>query len=147
MNLKEVKKGLLETLKEIFPEKKYKFYAKEVVEGYERPSFFTQIVPVEMEPENYNTRKCRVTFYIYYMQESTDEVEMMDVIDKIRNAFNLYVIIGNRAVDVNGIEWQYTGEERNIPEIALDISWMEKIEHENSAEIMRDFYFRKEMEE
>ena len=103
-----------------FPAEQYTYYSQMVVEGYERPSFFTQLKPISMEPVNYNSRKNHVTFYIDYMQEIADEVDALEVIMKIMDLFGTDVRVGDRSVDVTGFDYEFIGSKRNIPEMTID---------------------------
>lgn len=136
MTISELKKGLLEKMQSIFPKEKYKYYSMAVVEGYKRPSFFTSIKPVRMEPVNYNSRINVVTFYINYMQLHIDEAAALDVIQKIRDLFGLSVKINDRYVDVIGFDYDFIGTEQNIPEISIELEWMDQIEHVNNQPLM-----------
>lgn len=149
MTIAEVKKGLLDQMKTVFPEQKYTYYSQAVVEGFRRPSFFTQIKLVDADLLNYNSRLIRAALYIDYMQESTDEADSLDVIQKIKEVFGLAVRIGDRAVHVTGIDWDFIGAERNILEISVDIEWGERIEHgtKETLPIMESAEFNTRMEE
>ena len=85
MTVTEVKRGLLLKMQEAFPKETYKYYAMEVKEGFTRPSFFTQLKPVSMEPCNYNSRSNQAAFYITYFQKTIDEAEALDRKKHCRN--------------------------------------------------------------
>lgn len=147
MTLSELKKGLLSLMQTIYPETEYKYYGMDVSEGFERPSFFTQIKPVEMDPNNYNSRNNRVTFFIDYMQEIVDEVDALDKIQQIRDSFGLAVKIGDRAVKVVSYDYDFIGTERNIPEISIDLEWMDRIDHTENLPLMESAEINQEMME
>ena len=147
MTLSELKKGLLSLMQTIYPETEYKYYGMDVSEGFERPSFFTQIKPVEMDPNNYNSRNNRVTFFIDYMQEIVDEVDALDKIQQIRDSFGLVVKIGDRAVKVVSYDYDFIGTERNIPEISIDLEWMDRIDHTENLPLMESAEINQEMME
>lgn len=147
MTLGELKKGLLDSMQTIFPKEQYKFYSMDVVEGFDRPSFFTQLKPVDANPNNYNSRNNHFSFYIDYMQESVDECDALDKIQQIRDLFGLSVQIGDRHVKVIDFDYDFIGTDRNIPEIVVDLEWMDRIEHEISAPIMESAEIISQMEE
>lgn len=147
MTLSELKKGLLSLMQTIYPETEYKYYGVDVSEGFERPSFFTQIKPVEMDPNNYNSRNNRVTFFIDYMQEIVDEVDALDKIQQIRDSFGLAVKIGDRAVKVVSFDYDFIGTERNITEISIDLEWMDRIEHNENLPLMESAEINQEIME
>lgn len=147
MTLIEVKKGLNEALQILYQPPQYQFYGVDVVEGYQRPCFFTKLQPIQMRPENYNTYYNQAAFYITYMQKATDEVDIMKKVEEIKGLFNLYIKIGKRALDVTGFDYDFIGNDKNILEISIDLEWMDRIEHKNSQPLVTDFFLRKEMEE
>ena len=147
MTLIEVKKALLELLKNVFKEPEYKYYSTAVTENYDRPCFFTQLRPIEVAPANYNTILNRMAFYITFMQKSADEAEGLTVIEKIKQAFGLSVIMGDRAADVTGFEWDYIGTERNIPQITVYLEWLSKLEREENSEVIKNINFSKKVED
>ena len=144
MTLIELKAGLIALLQSKYPTKKYKYYSMAVVENYSRPCFFTQFLPVKMEPVNFNARKNRVIFYITIMQEKTNEAEILEMIQSIRDLFGLYVKIEDRAVKVENFDWSYTGTYRNIPEISIELQWNDRIGHKNDAPLMERIETKKE---
>lgn len=131
MTLTELKAGLIGILKTKYP--KCKYYSAAVVENYDRPCFFTQLKPVDMDAENYNSRKNRVIFYITYMAKTVNEADDLRMIDEIRDLMGLYVKIAGRVVYVEGFDWNFVGTDRNIPEISVELYWLDRIEHPTDA--------------
>lgn len=146
MTLAEIKKGLLGRMMTVFPSDEYKYYSMSVVEGFTRPCFFTQLKPVETEPQNFNTRNNVLTFYITYFQKEVDEMDMLEKIDQIRSLFELSVKIGHRSVKVNNFEWDYVGTDRNVAEISFDIQWMDRIKHEETEQMIETVQTNTKME-
>lgn len=147
MTLSDLKAGLISLLKTRYPEKKYKYYSKMVVENYERPCFFTQIVPVSNQGENYNTRKKVVLFYITIFQNEVDEAEALDMIDTIQDLFGLAVKIKDRAVDVTDFDWQWIGTEKYMPELSITLEWYDDIIHEDDSPIIGSVAINSRLEE
>lgn len=131
----------------VFPEEEYKYYSMDVVEGFDRPCFFTQLKPVDTSPQNFNTRNNILTFYITYFQKEVDEYEMLSVIDQLRNMFGFAVKICGRAVKVDNFEWDFVGTNRNVTEISFDIQWLDKIERAETEEIINKVQTNTKMEE
>ncbi len=147
MTVSDVKQGMLDKMKTIFPEPEYTYYAMDVVENFERPCFFTQIKPVDNKAANYNSRRIQAILYIDYMQERIDEAGFLDVIQKLQDAFGLAVRIGERAVHVTDIGWEYIGTGKNTAEIAVELEWGARIEHERKLPVMESARINTEMEE
>ncbi len=145
MTLTELKAGLIGILKTKYP--KYKYYSTAVVENYDRPCFFTQLKPIDMGTENYNSRKNRVVFYITYMAKTAKESEALRMIDEIRDLFGMYVKIAGRVAYVDGFDWNFVGTDKNIPEMSVELYWLDRIEHPADAPAIERVVTNKEMEE
>lgn len=117
-----------------------------VVENYDRPCFFTQIFPVDMSTENYNSRNNVVSFYMTVMLRQADEAKALEMIQKIRDLFGLSVMVGNQSVNVTDFDWSYTGSDRNIPTISVTLEWLDEIKHQNDAPLAEQVITNTEME-
>lgn len=145
MALKDVKKGLIALLKTKYPD--YHYYSMAVTEGYERPSFFTQLKPVSLNPVTERVRENIVAFYIDYFQEKVNEADIFEKIEEIKKLFGTHVMVEGRALDVQSFDYDFIGTDRNILEISIELEWMEKIEHINTQPVMESAFFNTEMEE
>jgi len=142
-----LKEGLNALLQTKYPKTKYKYYSMAVVEGYDRPCFFTQIRPIDASPVNYNTRHHQVVFYITILQKQVDEEEMLRMIQEVQDLFGLNVKIEKKSLNVTDFDWQYAGTDRNVPEISIGLEWLEKIVHEVNEPLVERVITEKEMEE
>lgn len=127
--LTELKKGMIAVLRELYP-KGYKFYGNEVVEGYDNPSFFTQLIPVTMENVTQHTTNNTMLFVITYFQKNKDEADNFKKITEIRKAFGLKVEIADRQINVEEMDFQFIGEEGNILQIQVTINYIDDMENE-----------------
>lgn len=127
--LTELKKGMIAVLRELYP-KGYKFYGNEVVEGYDKPSFFTQLIPVTMENVTQHTTNNTMLFVITYFQKNKDEADNFKKITEIRKAFGLKVEIADRQINVEEMDFQFIGEEGNILQIQVTINYIDDMENE-----------------
>ena len=141
----DVKKALIDVLKKIFG-KKYKYYGIEVSEGYEKPSFFTQMIPIDTGNETINTANSAYSFVITCFQEKIDEADALETFSKIREGYGLKVKIGNRYINVTDVDYDFVGEKRNILQVTVNVSFKDKIEKEETAPIMREIEITKKME-
>ena len=121
MTLLELKKALIQKMQTLYPSTEYHYYGVEVVEGYVKPAFFTQLKPVTMDFANKNSTENVLAFYITYFQKQTDEVDMLRKVDGIRALFGKYLQVGDRAVDITDFSFDYVGNDRNILEISFDL--------------------------
>lgn len=147
MTLVELKKALLNKMKSIYPESAYRYYGVEVVEGYKKPSFFTQLKPVTLTPNNHNSTENVLTFYITYFQKQVDEVDMLKKVDELRALFGMYIMVGDRAADITNFDFDYAGNDKNILEVSFDLEFFGKIEPNNDAPLIEGVETTVEMEE
>lgn len=145
MTFLEVKKGLIAKMQEAFPKKEYKYYSKAVVENYERPCFFTQII-TDSEPSNYNSEYVSGTLYIDCMQKTVDEIMMLGMVHKIRTLFGLYIKTDAGCIYIDKVSHDFNGSEKNVIQIQVDFHYMETIEHVNEAPLMESVFLNEEME-
>lgn len=141
VSLKELKKGLLDVLKGLYPDG-YRFYGIEVTEGYEKPSFFTQLVPVLVEPQTQRITDNIFLFAITYFQKKPDESDALEKINKIREAYGIKVRIWDRYVNVDSFSYEFVGNERNIPQIQITVSFKDQIAWEEEREVMENVEWR-----
>ena len=127
--LDELKKGLIAVLRKQYP-KGYKFYGNEVIEGYEKPSFFTQLIPATMENATQHTTNNTMLFVITYFQKQKDEADNFRKITEIRKAFGLKVEVADRQINVEELDYQFVGEEGNILQIQVTINYIDDIKKE-----------------
>lgn len=146
MTLLELKKALIQKMQTLYPSTEYRYYGVEVVEGYVKPAFFTQLKPITMDFANKNSTENVLTFYITYFQKQTDEADMLRKVDEIRELFGQYLQVCGRAVDITDFSFDYVGNDRNILEISFDLEFFGKLEHGTDAEIISAVETRIEME-
>lgn len=129
IQMQEVKKEMIQVIKNLYP-KGYRFYGAEVTEGYEKPSFFTQILPEKMENETKNLRSNTLMFVVTYFQKAVDEADMLEKAREIRNAFGLKVKVDDRYINVIDFDYDFVGSDDNILQMRITVSFYEQIPRE-----------------
>lgn len=115
-----------------------KIYGKEVVEGYETPSLFTEKVSKPFQRETIGFAKSGFTIKITYFQSSPDELEQMRLLDTVREAFGMTVKIENRTLTVGEITHDYVGQKEDILQISVDFDFYENTTPGETAEIAEE---------
>lgn len=115
-----------------------KIYGKEVVEGYETPSLFTEKVSKPFQRETIGFAKSGFTIKITYFQSSPDELEQMRLLDTVREAFGMTVKIGSRTLTVGEITHDYVGQKEDILQISVDFDFYENTTQGETAEIAEE---------
>ena len=146
----DLKKALNGVLRSLYSEG-YRFYGKEVSEGYEKPSFFTELVLLSYQNETTNFRSMRYGYYITYFQKDTangrkDEADALKKWDEIRNAYGLKIKVGKRFLNITGCNYEWVGEKRDILQVSLYIDFIEEIEKTETAPIMQELTLKEKME-
>lgn len=141
----ELKKALIDVIKNKYG-KSYKYYGNEVTEGYDKPSFFTQIVPVQNENVTTNFSERKYSFVITYFQKEIDEEDALTKFSELVEAFGLKVKVNNRYVNVSDFDYEFIGEKNNILQMSLNVSYMDGIKKENTHQIMNKLSVNQRLE-
>lgn len=134
-------------MQRVFPKSQYRYYSMAVVERYDRPCFFMQLKATDTSPVNLNVRNMYGTLYIDYFPATVNESEMLEVVEKLQEVFGLAVMVGSRAVYIEGMEWDFIGQERNHLQITVDVLWKVRIRHTVEEPLMRAAEIKTKMEE
>jgi hypothetical protein len=116
-----------------------KIYGKEVVEGYETPSLFTEKVSKPFQHETQNFAKSGFTIKITYFQSTPDELEQMRLLDTVREAFGMTVKVEDRTLTVGEITHEFVGQKEDILQISVDFDFYENTTPGASAEIAEEY--------
>lgn len=101
-------------------------YGNDTLDGYERPSFFTEILPFpRVKTGRYITRH-GFTFKITYFEETHDEAHCLDVYNTICQAFEPFVIM------------EVDGRRRRLMVEDTEMAWID--EHADILQVTINFY-------
>lgn len=109
---------------------------REVREGYEMPSFFTQIVWGGYERETLNFASGSASYVITYLDEPVDELRQLALVEEIQKVFELQIPVMDRMLRVEGTDLDYIGEQDDILQVTVRFSWREHLLREETAELM-----------
>lgn len=142
IRMAELKKGMLAVLKGLYPSG-YRFYGTEVEEGYEKPSFFTQLVPVMMENGAQQVTDNVFLFAITYFQKDRDEMDALEKASEIQEAYGLKVRVADRYVNVTEISYDFVGNGGNILQVQVTVSYKDQIgKHKEEQALMETLEWR-----
>lgn len=120
---------------EIFPDLKPP-YGKEVTQGYETPCFFVELyIKSRTKTKNYNEHSGVIT--LTYMQAQADEADALQKYDTVREAFSLKLVVGERYINIDELDYSWIGKDNNILQIEIEISYEDKNERPHIHPIMR----------
>lgn len=139
MKLTDIKKSINSLLKYKYREPVYKIYGKEIKEGFDIPSFFTEIVDGGDKVETKNFSSSRKTIKITYFQKETNELDQLQKVDEIKDLFGLVFLVGNRKLTVGEFSHDYIGEYSDILQISIDFDYKENTTKEETQETTDTF--------
>lgn len=115
-----------------------KVYGKEVIEGYETPSFFAEIVTKPTKRETKGFAKSGFTLHITYFQKTPNEAQQLQMYDTVKNAFGMVFTVEDRKLTVNEITYDYVGNKEDILQITVDFDYYENTVEQPTADIAEE---------
>lgn len=134
ITLVDIKKSINNVLKNNFPD--VKIYSSDTKEGFNRPAFFTQIVPLTSDYETVNYTSNRLMVAIQYFSESGTELENLKMDEDLRKAFGMTLKVNQRSFLLRNIRSEIVDE---VLQLRFDISYFDGIakpqEHEEATNL------------
>lgn len=121
----------------------YKTYGQEVVEGYDKPSFFVKLIPKIISNESVFYKRFAYTIFITYFSDKIGEkksVDNLQKIDEIQELFgnNLKIKEGT-SINLFDYSYDFVGNDADILQISIETVFYDKIpvidENEIAGEI------------
>lgn len=128
----DLKKSINQVLKTNFPT--IKIYSSDTKEGFQRPTFFTQIIPVVTNYETVNFTSNRMMVVINYFSEKGTELENIKMYDDIKKAFGMTLKVNRRSFLIKNIRSEIVDE---ILQFRFDLDYFVDIEKIDNHEIMK----------
>ncbi len=124
-------------------------YGNDTLDGYRRPSFFTEILPSAREKTGRYVTRQGYIFKITYFEETHDEAHCLDIYAAICAAFEPTVRLKNRKkLVIEDTELDWTGENADMLQVTItfystteiggytdDSDLMEEVELEMESEV------------
>lgn len=120
ITLVDIKKSINNVLKNNFPD--VKIYSSDTKEGFNRPAFFTQIVPLTSDYETVNYTSNRLMVAIQYFSESGTELENLKMDEDLRKAFGMTLKVNQRSFLLRNIRSEIVDE---VLQLRFDISYFD----------------------
>ncbi|MCI8483500.1 MAG: hypothetical protein HFH41_04075 [Lachnospiraceae bacterium] len=111
-----------------------KIYGREVTEGYDTPSLFIEIIAKSFKRETRGFAKSGFILKITYFQEITNEMQQLQMVDTIKDAFGMVVVVEERHLTVGGITYDYIGQKENILQVSVEFDFYENTAEEPEGE-------------
>lgn len=101
MKIDDIKKAILKKLHDNFPT--YKLYGEEVPQGFKKPCFFVEILPVSFNNSSKYHIEKSINIDIHYFSENGTNAENFEMIDKLNEIFNIALEVNDRVFTINEI--------------------------------------------
>lgn len=138
LSQKEIKKAANKLLKGATG---LKVYGKEVTEGFERPSLFIEIIPKPFHRKSKNFAKSGFCLKITYLQEVPEELQQLELVDTVKEAFGMVFSVAERNLTVGEITYDYIGQKEDILQISVDFEFYENTMTEEEGETAEEMNF------
>lgn len=141
-----VKAACNRILSETFPD--IRIYGNTTFDGYERPSFFTEISPVGYRPTGLCQKQVSYAFTATYFEKLHDEQQCLEIFEKIQEAAGAWIRAGERKIPVAGISMDWVGNTMDKMQIRIDLQTIVEVKSkEEEGDQMEDLELRLEKEE
>lgn len=112
--------------KKLHDEYKCTVYSDEVLEEFTMPCFFVKLLmSSEMQTKNFIKRNVTIIATYFPSNEDKDEEHYLTVFDKLLILFQMGFPVGDRYLHVDDIQQDRVGEEDDILQITMDITFMD----------------------
>lgn len=129
----DVNKAVVERLKNGIPN--HPVYAAEVIEGFKRPCFFTQILMPTSSHETINRTFNRRIVIIHYFSENGTELENLMMYSRLEQIFGLKLRVKNRMLNVENVRSDIAD---GVLQFKFDLDFYTRIEREDEYELMQE---------
>lgn len=119
-----------------------KIYGKEITEGYTTPSLFIEIIPKPFQRKTRGFAKSGFTLKITYFQETPEELQQLQLVDTVKEAFGMVFTVQDRRLTVGEITHDYIGQKEDILQISVDFEFYENTTTEPEGEIAGEMDFK-----
>lgn len=123
----------------------YKIYGNEVLEGFKKPSFFVQLLPVTVSNASTNFHEESYSIIITYFQAQPDSLDNYKKVDRIRELFGQKLRIGERFVNVTDFSFNFAGNNDDVLQITVEIEFLNGIRKIDTNPKVREVNINKEM--
>lgn len=123
ITLVDIKKTINNVLKNNFPD--VKIYSSDTKEGFNRPAFFTQIVPLTSDYETVNYTSNRLMVVINYFSENETELENLRMADALKKAYGMTLKVKDRYITLREIKTDITD---GVLQFKFDLNFFDGVE-------------------
>jgi len=104
-----------------------KTYGNEVKEGFLRPCFFVNLIPVTSDTIKKVTSENSLMIEIVYFSENKTDLENLQMYDTLKGILTPILTIGTRKLLVRNFRAQVIDEDDHIYSVKLDLNFYDEI--------------------
>lgn len=117
----------------------FKIYGREVKEGFDKPSFFVEILPAGTNIENQNFTSNSITVVITYFQDVLSDLDNIKKYDEIKALFMPKLLVKDRYLTVSNFRYEYV--DTDFMQIYFDINYFDSSDRQRDTEpLMQTIY-------
>ena len=118
--IQDVKVACNAALRNAFANDAIKIYGNDTLDGYTRPSFFTEVLSHGRQKGSPYLTQIGFTFRITYFEETHDEARCLEVYEKICKAFEPTIKVKGRVrLIVNSIDYSWIDENADKLQVVI----------------------------
>ncbi|MBU5331415.1 hypothetical protein KQI61_04335 [Anaerocolumna aminovalerica] len=138
----DIRTSALGLLKKKYP--KCKRYGNEVMEGFDKPSFFMSIMPITNSNASVNFKFYSYSIIITYFPKEPDEIDSLTKAAEIEILFGYQMKVKDRLINITDYSYDFVGNNKNILQITIDVEFYDDIDKKDNSKIADKLYLRKE---
>ena len=136
----EIAKAVTMIIKEVFPNAIV--YGDEVREGYKKPSFFIDIMPVNSINHTKSIKEEQLLITVSYFSDTTDSLKNFQVMQQLKVAIGQVLCVDNRTLTIQEMTTEKVGEDGDIYQITFDINYFELANNEPRSDIAKEIIYK-----
>lgn len=139
MKLIDIKKAINSVMRDNFPD--HKLYADDIREGFKRPCFFIELLPVARDNEGGGFYSRRVSVVINYFSKKGTDLENIKMQDRLEQIFSQALKIKDRVITINSTNGYITD---SVLHFSFNIDYLDSIDkteqygYDPYAELMQE---------
>lgn len=131
VTLVDLNKSINKVLKSQFST--IKRYSNDIEEGFKKPCFFTQIVPMTMDYETVNFTSNKLMIVINYFSKDEKEKDHLQIDANLRRAFGMTLKVNQRSFLLQNIRSERVDR---VLQFRFDMNFFDGIEKQEIHELM-----------
>lgn len=139
MKLTDIKQAINDLMRPNFPG--HGFYSLEIQEGFTRPCFFIELLPVVRDNEGGGLYSRRVSIAINYFSEDKTDLENLKMQWELEKLFGQALVIGDRVIPIDSTQSYVTD---GVLHFSYNLDYVDSIDeteqlgYDPDAELMQE---------